>query len=383
MKGCLSRQATFAQIASFWSSLETAVVHNGLRSPMAWLGFAPVMFGLSAGACRTAALGSPDHAPTTSTVVPCAVAVAGVAASPPERHDLDAGEDGHSPQPAKAAADDSLGGLLPGSDRAVEPRTRKPTAVLLLATRSRSETEPGISWASGMSFEPVLCSIQGKLITGARCGEVMPAKATLRVTAAGSYGNDEMVVARSVTAPSETEGHRLAPPYAPACCTYKGCFGRTIPYRPIDNTPGGVLTSTRTVLGVWPKDAEINLEAGAANIAADLVLDDAPWTTPVWRQRGGPLATADRPMQAFARMGRRYAAVNAGAMDGAVFVDSGSGWREVVGRFAPEYLLATSDIDGDGRPELLVYEAWVNNYGLDVIVDDEATPAYHYSCGNI
>jgi hypothetical protein len=351
------------------------------QSGHAWLGRISVVFAISAGACRAPTLGSTEHTPTISTVAPCAVA--SVAVSPSERHDPDAGDDGHSAQPAIAAADESFARLLPASDRAVEPRTRKPTAVLLLAMPSRPEAQPGIAWASGISFEPVLCTVRGKLATGARCGEVMPARASLRVTVAGSFENDEIVVARSVTASSETEGRRISPPYAPACCMYKGCFGKTIPYRPIGNTPDQVLIATRTVLGVWPKDAEINLEPGEAGIAADFAMADAPWTAPSWRQRGGPLASADRPRQAFLRMGRRYATVNAGVMDGVVFVDSGSGWREVLSRLAPEYLLATSDIDGDGRPELLVYEAWANNYGLDVIVDDEPTPAYHYSCGNI
>jgi hypothetical protein len=89
------------------------------------------------------------------------------------------------------------------------------------------------------------------------------------------------------------------------------------------------------------------------------------------------------PLQAFVRNGRRYASLGAWPMDGVLFVDSSSGWQVAFERFAVMYLLATSDVDGDGRPELLVYESWVNDYGLDVLANDETTPAYHFSCGNI
>jgi hypothetical protein len=47
------------------------------------------------------------------------------------------------------------------------------------------------------------------------------------------------------------------------------------------------------------------------------------------------------------------------------------------------FLLSTSDVDGDGRLELLVYEQWANDYGLAVRGDGGKTELYRFSCGNI
>lgn len=179
------------------------------------------------------------------------------------------------------------------------------------------------------------------------------------------------------------DAHPLAPPYAPACCGDTTCYGKTIPYLPVDASPEVTLTNTRTVLGVWPKDADIALEPGVEGVASDVRVDDAPWTQPGWRTAERKLGLVNRPLQAFERTGRRYASLGLPPMDGAVFVDSGSGWKELLRRFAVPYVLATTDVDGDGRPELLVYEAWVNQYGLDVFVGDDASPAYQFSCGHI
>jgi hypothetical protein len=46
-------------------------------------------------------------------------------------------------------------------------------------------------------------------------------------------------------------------------------------------------------------------------------------------------------------------------------------------------LIATSDIDGDGHFEIVSYQEWTNNYGLDVYVETSAKPTYSFSCGGI
>jgi hypothetical protein len=300
---------------------------------------------------------------------------------------VDAGKKEATPSTANSPAskDKAFVHFLPGADDPDpdETRTRKRNAVLLVAPPSNSDPTPGIARAEKIRFQPVLCSIEGKLATGSRCGEIMPGRTTLRITDSGlSFARKELVVSRSSAQPADADGKKLVAPYAPACCMYNGCFGKTIPYYPVEDSPDSTLTNSRTILGVWPKDAEIGLAPSEGGVAPDVRLDDAPWTTAAWKSSGERLANAE-PLQAFARNGRRYASLGAWPMDGVLFVDSSSGWQVAFRRLAVEYLLATSDVDGDGRPELLVYEAWVNDYGLDVLANDETTPTYHFSCGNI
>jgi hypothetical protein len=299
---------------------------------------------------------------------------------------VDAGKGQGTPSTADLAAlDQRFVHFLPGADDPTldERRTRKQNAVLLVAPPSKADPQPGIARAETIRFQPVLCSIAGKLATGSRCGEIMPGRTTLRITDPGLYlATKELVVSRSSAQPADADGKKLAPPYAPACCMYNGCFGKTIPYYPVEDSPDSTLTNSQTILAVWPKDAEIGLAPSKGGVAPDVRLDDAPWTTANWKANGGRLANV-APLQAFARNGRRYASLGAWPMDGVLFVDSSSGWQVAFQRFAVMYLLATSDVDGDGRPELLVYESWVNDYGLDVLANDETTPAYHFSCGNI
>ena len=69
-----------------------------------------------------------------------------------------------------------------------------------------------------------------------------------------------------------------------------------------------------------------------------------------------------------------------------MWLDAGSGWApfEGNGRGTGAYdILATSDVDGDGRPEAIIYEEWRNDYGLLVLGNDWSKPAYRFSCGNI
>jgi hypothetical protein len=46
-------------------------------------------------------------------------------------------------------------------------------------------------------------------------------------------------------------------------------------------------------------------------------------------------------------------------------------------------LLATTDVDHDGHLELISYQNWANDYGLDVFGDADPQPLYSFSCGNI
>jgi hypothetical protein len=46
-------------------------------------------------------------------------------------------------------------------------------------------------------------------------------------------------------------------------------------------------------------------------------------------------------------------------------------------------LLATTDVDHDGHHELIAYELWANDDGLDVFGDRDTTPIYDFSCGDI
>jgi len=183
-----------------------------------------------------------------------------------------------------------------------------------------------------LSFQPVLCTIDGVIGAGQRCGEIMPRAVTVRLTDASS-GHDTMDLMRSAVpyVTNTDDGPVTFPaPYGPSCCMYRRCVGRTIPYRPLA-APGTALTTSKTILAVWPADADIDLQPRSATT------DDPAahgWT--------------------LARMGARKLLE-----------------------------LATSDIDHDGRTESLVYEWWANDYGLDVLVRGTAAPIHAFSCGNI
>jgi hypothetical protein len=193
----------------------------------------------------------------------------------------------------------------------------------------------------------------------------MPPRATIR-TPAG-----ELVVTRS-TAPFHDEAgqHDYPAPYGPACCMYNTCVGRTVPYTA---SRGAVAAaSPGTILAVWPADADIALEvatAGAVGGAGDSV----------------PLTSAGQSVdQAFARGAWRYASVRERG-GGAVLWNAGAGWVTAARTIGPRgyTLLATSDVDRDGHLELISYQRWANDYGLDVFGDKDPKPIYSFSCGNI
>ncbi|AKU93650.1 hypothetical protein AKJ09_00314 [Labilithrix luteola] len=231
------------------------------------------------------------------------------------------------------AAVSPLERYYPGSDdaRTATPLKRYTTAVVLFAP-PRPEPATPLERIETLSFQPVVCVIAGRIQTGVRCGEVMPRRTTVRLTAASS-GYDTMEIMRSTTpfTSSPEDGTVTFPaPYAPACCMYKGCAGKTIPYRPAERQ-GSALATSRTILAVWPEDADIDL------VPLTPETDD-PSTHPWKAERSG----------------------------------------------ARKFLqLATSDLDRDGRPEILVYELWANDYGLDVFANGSQEPIYRFSCGNI
>ncbi len=267
-----------------------------------------------------------------------------------------------------------LGRYYPETHMPEGPTTRRATAVLLLATANAPTPDvEGMRAIRRLAFQPVLCVVAGKLATGAACGEAMPASARVRVTRAD--GPTEVDVERS-RAPFRAEVEdgpvQLPAPYAPACCNYKACHGKTIPYQLVEADARTVTVATRPVLAVWPKDADLDLVVREPTVDPAISVANAPWTA----DRG---RTA--PHQVFAIGARRYAVVG-----DALYAAGPSGWTPAAPRGVGArryHVLATTDVDRDQRPELLVYAEWANDHGVAVFVNDAPTPAYEASCGNI
>ena len=68
-----------------------------------------------------------------------------------------------------------------------------------------------------------------------------------------------------------------------------------------------------------------------------------------------------------------------------MLVKEGAGWTKVKTPFGAGSLdvLATTDVDGDGHAEALVYEGYANDFGFHVLGNDWKAPLYRFSCGNI
>lgn len=98
----------------------------------------------------------------------------------------------------------------------------------------------------------------------------------------------------------------------------------------------------------------------------------------------GAISPHQRVDQAFKRGKRRYASVRGGG-NAAVVWDVGAGWVIASGSVGARgyTLLATTDVDHDGHLELISYQQWANDYGLDVYGDSTPDPIYGFSCGNI
>ncbi|MFO0578559.1 MAG: hypothetical protein U1A78_31530 [Polyangia bacterium] len=349
----------------------------------------PVLLGLWLGPCLAGALGSagcvPDGALLSRPYQPRTPSKA--KAQGPRTDAQGAAQPGQPARPSPAAASEvelaaaepEVARLFPGADPAGSARGRRPVAVLLFAPPETLGPEPGLARVEGLRLQPVACSVRGKLAFGHRCGEVMPAHAKVRLTQSGDAAPAELEVERSIVPFRDEAGnHTWLPPYAPACCMYNTCVGRTLPYFP-RSQPGTFWAATRTVLAVWPPDAEIDLQVHAPGRAEGVKLDDGPWT------QGG--AGPAQLFAAFALGNRRFASVNGGQgrSDAGLFADTGGGWQRVLTQTGVRafYPLASTDLDGDGRPELLVYERWANDYGLEVVAGEPPKPLYRFSCGNI
>lgn len=293
-----------------------------------------------------------------------------------------AAPDARAPEPAPAPSgpDDAWAGVtarcFAGPDDAEGKRTRRPTAVLLFAPpeRDTAEDAPGIRRVPVLRFQPLVCSLGGRLGTGAACGEAMPARARVRVTSAGAASDPQLELERSALGfDGDPGGQRFAAPYEPACCMYSTCVGRTVPYYPRRTRADGVLSTTRTVLAVWPADADIGLTVFAPGDGIEPEGAPAPALT-----KARPDA---RVLQALTYRGRSYAALAGGQL----LIDPGQGGRPLIGERGARahFLLAGADVNGDGKPELLVYAYFANDYGISVLSPDAAKPLYEFSCGNI
>ncbi len=274
--------------------------------------------------------------------------------------------------------------LFPGADSARGARSRKPTAVLLFAPPASRVEDGGLAAVPRLRFQPLVCSLRGKLATGARCGEAMPARVKVRLTEAGSaLGLEELELERSPSGFRDEHGNHVYPaPYGPACCMYNTCIGKTVPYYPKPIAEDSFLTTDKTILAVWPADAEIELTVFSPATSEDEKTQEGPWGG---SNRSPGDGTPARVSQSVVLHGRRYSFVTDGPLGRGLFADTGHGAKLLCNEAGVrEYLLlAGSDIDGDGRPELVVYARWANDYGLQVMANDAPTPVYGFSCGNI
>lgn len=251
-----------------------------------------------------------------------------------------------------------------GADDAPGKRDRLPAAVILFGSAD-------VGGSEGLRFVPVVCSLQGKLAAGKACGAAMPATARVRTTRTANVPAI-LTVKRSTKSFRDEAGDRVyAAPTGPACCMYNTCADETIPY-----TAAGVADVPSKLLAVWPETADVDLKPQALG-AADVELADGKWS----REPDVKIR------QALRVGGQRLVSVLGPCLSCAtLWVDRGSGFGPVgeLGAGADGYdILATSDADGDGHREAIVYEIWRNDYGLHVLGDDWSKPLYRYSCGNI
>ena len=251
---------------------------------------------------------------------------------------------------------------LPIADPWKGPRKRYATAVLLVSARPAARTDEDMNPEVAYRFVPVVCSVNGKLSTGKTCGEAMPARATVRIP------TGELVVARSTKAFHDTNGdHTYPAPYGPECCMYNTCIGNTIPY-----TPAGAdkPKDHRTVLAVWPPDADLELEVASDDPHAR----DLP-----------PMKKGHGVAQAFSRGAHHFASIGT-SYSGALTWNSGAGWiGPTDADIGPRgyVILGTTDVDHDGALEILAWEIWANDYGVALFTEPKDTEVYGWSCGNI
>jgi hypothetical protein len=252
-----------------------------------------------------------------------------------------------------------------GLDDAPAKRERVRTAVILFGMRHGDE--------GGLRFVPAVCSLDGELATGKACGKAMPATARVRPTRRDGSAPAILTVKRSTRAfHDEASGRHYPPPTEPACCMYNTCVDETIPY-----FATGVANAPSRLLAVWPETADVALVPQPSGVDRAELAEGLQVGTPGIR------------IEQALRVGQQRLASLRGPCGscGALWVDRGGGFAPVRGELgggADGYdILATSDVDGDGHPEAIVFEVWRNDHGLHVLGNDWSKPAYRFSCGNI
>ena len=206
----------------------------------------------------------------------------------------------------------------PPTNTAAPAHARNAALLFMPATRDAPDRDP-----ARRQFQPVLCAIDGALVTGTRCADLVPPRATIRVA-----GHATLTIVRATTFahPDDFPTADYPSPYAPACCDYEGCQGKTIQYDVVRDARTPALADD-ALIAVWPPDADVGLAPGAA--------------VPV-PHRGDPKAAV-----------------------------------------IPDLLLSTTDIDHDGHRERVIYEPDANDYGIAVVQGELASPPiYAFSCGN-
>lgn len=230
---------------------------------------------------------------------------------------------------------------------------------------------PGVEQSEPVRFQPIACAVKGKLRVGKVCAGALGDQPQVSIVG----GSKKVSLLRKAKDFEDENGGRLyKAPLAPACCMYNTCIGETVAYLP----PSGMATGGPMV-AVSPAGADVKLAVPAPKGGA--LKGSLPWL-----EQG--LVTD----QWVAHLGRRVATVSREkrAMEGAFwFSDSEVGpWQQPRGpeeRHGMDHLkiLALTDLDGNGQPEVLLYEQWANDFGIVFYGNEWVTPAYQFSCGNI
>lgn len=232
---------------------------------------------------------------------------------------------------------------------------------------------PDLEDETRLRLQPIACVIGGKLATALACGEAMPASARVKLV-----GGPAIAVERSsrdyktTNEESIDHGRVYRAPRGPQCCSYHSCVGETIPYL----APAGTAPAEGGVLAIWPDDAEVGLKtyerksgAGDRDGPPDWIVDHLV--------RAGSSALVS---------GRRRASARCLSCTELQWFD-GKAWSDVDRDSGPGpdgfHVLATSDLDRDGRAEAIVHEIWRNDYALMFFGSDWSKPLMRYSCGNI
>jgi hypothetical protein len=261
------------------------------------------------------------------------------------------------------------GSTAPGSGPVVSNTAAPGSAGVLLYGTADLEDE------SRLRLQPIACVIGGKLATARACGESMPAKARVKIV-----GGPVITVERSsrdYKNSNEEAGEGgeqvYRAPLGPQCCSYHACVGETIPYFAPAGAPS---PAAGGVLAIWPDDAELGLVPYEAKRgAADR--EGPPGFVVDQLVRAGSVALA---------AGRAQGSERCLSCAQLQWFD-GSSWRGVAREGGPGadgfHVMATTDLDRDGRAEAIVREIWRNDYGLLFLGNDWSRPLMRYSCGNI